>query len=211
MRQYFLLPKLLLAVALAALAFAGAARAAEKPDRGQARRAPVQDQAESIRFDPSTVAGARAGAAVLPGPASLHMLPLASADDRGSFYTDGARDGTPGGLTGFERAKLAGARAAVEAARAAGTLYGARPVEREILPDAAAVERMKLEALRALPPVTAVESASGLGPGFAPVQKFGPAGLNAIERAKVEALRAAAPADVTRQPAAETGERKGGR
>lgn len=196
---------------LAGSIVAGSATAADGPDRGRAP-AGVRDQAESIRIEPSLQPAVRAGTPVPSGHAVLRMLPLGSPEDKGSFFTDGAHGAAPGGLTDLERAKLEGARAAVEEARAAGTLFSVRRAEEGVFPDAAAVEAAKLRTLRAMSraPIES-DPAAGIGPGFQPVQKAGPAGLNAIERAKLEALRATAPPDATKRPATGDSERKGGR
>jgi hypothetical protein len=83
------------------------------------------------------------------GPFLTRALPPASEDDKGSVETIGGDPNAPRTLTDGQRAKLARARAAVEAARAEGTLAAFLAPEEEFGPPLSleAIEAMKLERL----------------------------------------------------------------
>jgi hypothetical protein len=105
---------------------------------------------------------------------------------RGGVMTDGGLGSVSSRLTVNERAKLDMARAAVEASRAAGTLYITELPEDTVpaSPDElAAMKMQQLEARRSAP--SAPDPIAGIGEGFAPVQEVGPLGLSPAEEAKL--------------------------
>jgi hypothetical protein len=104
--------------------------------------------------------------------------------DKGSAYTDGSIDLTVGPPPALELGKLAMGRAAVDAARRAGTLFVPAVAGPDITPEE--TEAMKLERLAATPPAPVVaDPAAGSGVETAPVQKTGPVGLTPAEIEKL--------------------------
>lgn len=188
--------------ALRALALLGCCLAvalpavADEPDRGAPAPSTQADSAEAIQA-PAPSADA---AAETPFIGPLELLTLSPVDplDRGSDFTDAGLGRGPAAPTLDEAAKLAMARAAVEASRAAGTLYavGPRPAD---LGDLDALRAAKLDRLRsqAPAPTPAQADASGVGGGLAPVQLVGPSEPTAEELAKLQGIapRPAAPAE----------------
>ncbi|MBM4117313.1 hypothetical protein FJ251_06145 [bacterium] len=189
-----LLVGLCLAAALPALA--------DAPDRGAPAPATQADGAEA---NPAPALPADATAEV-PFIGPLELLTLSPVDplDRGSDFTDAGLGRGLAAPTALEQSKLALARAAVEASRAAGTLYaiGPRPVD---LGDIDALRAAKLDRLRSQAPVPtpAQAGASGVGGGLAPIQLIGPAEPTAEELAKLQGIapRPAVPAES--EPAAQ--------
>lgn len=131
---------------------------------------------------------------------------IAPADpaDKGSTMTDAGRAGGSAAPTSAEEAKLALARAAIEASRAAGTLGGAA------LPEPAAsvapgdIERSKVRVMLArgassLP----IDPASGVGVDRA-IQEFGPPEMTPAEIAKVEGREIPITAAPAQTPASTT-------
>lgn len=183
-----LLVGLCLAAALPALA--------DEPDRGAPATSTQADGAEANQA-PAPAADA---AAETPFIGPLELLTLSPVDplDRGSDFTDGGLGRGPAAPTALEQSKLALARAAVEASRAAGTLYaiGPRPAD---LGNLDALRAAKLDRLRSQAPVPtpAEADASGVGGGLAPIQLIGPAEPTAEELAKLQGIapRPAAPAE----------------
>lgn len=183
-----LLVGLCLATALPALA--------DEPDRGAPAPSTQADGAEAIQA-PAPAADA---AAETPFIGPLELLTLSPVDplDRGSDFTNAGLGRGPAAPTRDEAAKLAMARAAVEASRAAGTLYavGPRPAD---LGDLEALRAAKRDRLRSQAPVPtpAQADASGVGGGLAPIQLIGPAEPTAEELAKLNGAlpRPAAPAE----------------
>lgn len=131
-------------------------------------------------------------------------------EHRGGVLTNAAR--TLPAVTAVERAKLDAARAAVEASRAAGTLFVTHlPVETpRATPDELAA--MKLQQLSARETVApAPDPIAGVGVDLPAVQEIGPAGLTPAEEAKLRGgilpLSPAPPAsDVTERGASATGD-----
>lgn len=188
--------------ALRALALLGCCLAvavpamADEPDRGAPAPSPQADAAEAIQAPaPSTDV-----AAETPFIGPLELLTLSPVDplDRGSDFTDAGLGRGPAAPNALEQSKLALARAAIEASRAAGTLYavGPRPAD---LGDLEALRAAKRDRLRsqAPAPTPAQADASGVGGGLEPIQLIGPAEPTAEELAKLQGLapRPAAPAE----------------
>ncbi|MFO7653854.1 MAG: hypothetical protein R6X25_08550 [Candidatus Krumholzibacteriia bacterium] len=130
----------------------------------------------------------------------LREAPLADGQDRGSFYTDAGEGRTGVQPNRAEQEKLASARAAVAAARDAGTLHAGPPEVPNV--SAAEIERRKREHLAALQPqVLPGADGSGAGEVPPPVQQVGLPGLNAHEQAKVAGDLRGAPAKAEAVPA----------
>jgi hypothetical protein len=101
------------------------------------------------------------------------------------------------GPTEAERMKLGAARAAVERARLAGTLYRVRAPRAETLPLPTDWEMQKRALTRVQAPKPfADDPTAGVGP-MPSVQKSGPAGLTPTEEAK---RRAPQPPAIDREP-----------
>jgi hypothetical protein len=125
----------------------------------------------------------------LSGTLLLRMLAPREPGDKGSEFTDagfGLPDAPPNAI---ERAKLEVARQALEAARAAGTLFLLpRRTERFDLPaDRERAEALKLQLLARRPAKLAPFLEAGVGP-FKPLHKAGKPGLTPLEQAKLEAF-----------------------
>lgn len=118
---------------------------------------------------------------------SLSSLQVAAdATQRGGILTDASYGLPTGPTTPGERLKLDAARAAVEAARAAGKLFITElpdctlPATRE---EMAAMKMQQLEARRSVPP--APDPVAGIGEDLKAVQETGPSGLTPAEEAKL--------------------------
>lgn len=117
------------------------------------------------------------------------LTPIEVAPDaaqRGGVMTDASAGLAEGPLTSDEHAKLDAARAAVEASRAAGTLFvtslpeDTTPATREEL------EAMKMQQLRAHHSVTpAPDPIAGIGEDLKAIQEIGPTGLTPAEEMKL--------------------------
>lgn len=104
--------------------------------------------------------------------------------DKGSVYTDGSIDLVVGPPPALELGKLAMGRAAIEAARLAGTLFVPAVPGPDITPEE--TEAMKLERLATMPPAPVVaDPAAGSGVETPAVQQTGPAGLSPAEIEKL--------------------------
>ncbi len=177
-------PAGLVLLTIAGLAFAPPARAAgDEPDRGRPAEAPAQS-AEAIQAPAAPLLPADG----LPyGPLELLTLNPVDPLDRGSDLTDAGLDAAPAMPSALEEAKLAMARAAVEASRAAGTLYVIGPQPAALAPPE--MQRAaKLDRLRSQPPVPMPDLAgpAGVGGGLEPLQLIGPSAPSAEELAKLE-------------------------
>ncbi len=181
------------AAALALLLLPFAAFASEEPVQGSTAPMP-EDEVESI------VAPAADALADLE-TFQLDVLwssPIPVAPEgtfhRGGVMTDGGLGSVSSRLTVNERAKLDMARAAVEASRAAGTLYVTNLPD-DTVPatpkELAAMKMQQLEARRSVP--LAPDPIAGIGEGFAPVQEVGPMGLSPAEEAKLRGETPATP------------------
>jgi hypothetical protein len=108
------------------------------------------------------------------------------AEHRAETFTD-ARLGLPAGpLTAGERSKLDMARAAIEASRAAGTLFVTALPEDTVPATEAEQQAMKMQMLEArtsAPPVA--DPIAGIGLNLPSVQEVGPSGLTEYEEAKL--------------------------
>jgi hypothetical protein len=116
----------------------------------------------------------------------LHLAPV-EPEDRGSSFTDAGlgQENVPNVI---ERAKLAMARAAIEAARAAGTLNMTAAPGPLLPPAPADIEAIKLEQLNNPAPITMPAEAGidGVGGGLEPLQLSGPQEPSAEELAKLQ-------------------------
>jgi hypothetical protein len=140
---------------------------------------------------------------------SLQPTPIAAdSEHRAETLTD-ARLGLPAGpITAGERSKLEMARAAIEASRAAGTLFiTALPEDTVPATEAelAAMKMQMLEARTSVPP--AADPAAGVGPNLPSVQEVGPSGLTEYEEAK---LRGENPPPPVQQESAPSEEARAG-
>jgi len=165
---------------------AGAAFA-DAPRRGPARPGPVM-ASEAIKAP--TVEAAKQ---VSPQKFMVARKSAATAEDKGSYYTDLGDPAARSALNEIEKAKLEMARAAVALARSSASLY------RPLLVEGMAMSREQAEAIKAEAARTRVSprvtNAPEMGVGeFAPLQLVGPEGLSALERAKFEAIRQGRPA-----------------
>lgn len=156
--------------------------AAAAPDQGQAEATPPQS-AEAIQA-PATIFQT-APLDQLQAPLELQHLTPVTPEDRGSAFTD-AGLGTIASPNAIERAKLAMAREAIEASRAAGTLmvFGPSPM---LPPAPADIDALKLEQLRqhVQPSAPAQAGADGIGGGLSPIQQTGPEAPTEAELAKL--------------------------
>jgi hypothetical protein len=191
----FFLPSLLLAAALALAPSAHAEDRSGPPRDGGREDLPANRTPELVRLwsTPAPMSATSAGA--LPPKLLRKPAPLSSVDAQPSVMIDA---GDPSaGPTEAERVKLAAARAAVERARLAGTLYRVRAPRAETLPLPTDWETQKRALSRVQAPKPfADDPAAGVGP-MPSVQKSGPAGLTPAEEAK---RRAPQPSPTDREP-----------
>jgi hypothetical protein len=158
--------------------------AAHGPQQGPAQSSPPQ-QTEAIQAPPVAVSPSGAVAPTTPGVLFYRSVPPSDPLDKGSTCTDMGAGFPAGPPTENERAKLEMSRAAVEAARAAGTLFISPIVAAHADPSAEAAQA-KLDALSAtrpaqLPP----DPAAGIGVPTPPVQLVGPPELTPAEIQKL--------------------------
>jgi hypothetical protein len=120
-------------------------------------------------------------------PTSLRPTPVApDAAQRGGVRTDASDGLPPGSLTALERAKLDEARAAVEASRAAGTLFMTELPDATLPATREELAAMKMQQLAARPSAApAPDPIAGVGEDLKPVQSNGPAQLTPAEEAKL--------------------------
>jgi hypothetical protein len=128
-----------------------------------------------------------------------------NAEHRAETFTD-ARLGLPAGpLTAGERSKLDLARAAIEASRAAGTLFITALPEDTVPATEAEQQAMKMQMLEArtsVPPVA--DPVAGIGPNLPSVQEVGPSGLTEYEEAKLRGENLPPPVQQESVPTEET-------
>ena len=117
----------------------------------------------------------------------MSFVPIASLDpaDKGSIMTDAGRQGGMASPTAAEEVKLAMARAAIEASRAAGLLGGTivPGAAAAVAPSDAAQSKVRMMLARGASPLPA-DAASGVGVDGA-IQEFGPPELTPAELAKI--------------------------
>ncbi len=173
-----------LTVALPALA------AGDAPDRGQPAPAPAQG-AEAIQAP----AGPLPAAVDLPyGPLQLFTLSPVEPLDRGSDFTDAGFGTAAGAPNALELTKLDMALAAIEASRAAGTLYAVGPqAPAPASPEDQRAAKLDLLRTRTQPAMPETAGPSGVGGGLEPLQLMGPAEPTAEELAKLEQSYPATP------------------
>ncbi len=199
------------AAALAMLLLPASALAAE-PVQGTSTPLSL-DEVESIVIP---------GMTELPDPETIQLdvlrsslIPIApdGAVHRGGVMTDAGLGMPVRPATALETLKLDMARAAVEASRAAGTLYVMQLPDDTIPATEDELARMKmqqLEARRSIP--SAPDPVAGIGENLTPVQEVGPAGLSAGEEAKLRGETptapqgAPAPADASANPISPEGD-----
>ena len=146
---------------------------------------------------------------ILVDAPSLQATDIApGAEHRGGKFTD-ARLGLPAApITAGERAKLDMARAAIEASRAAGTLFLTELPDDTVPATEAELESMKMQRLAARqstpPPADPI---AGIGENLPSVQEIGPSGLSEYEQAK---LRGENPAPMRQDDAASRDEQRVG-
>ena len=164
---------------------ASAEATGEEPRQGSAQTVPDQEvnanQAPSIGIE-------GAGLSTIPtfGEQYYRALAPIAAADKGSTYTDMGLALPSVDPTSLERAKLDLARAAVEAARAAGTLYLTTPADAHHDPSVEGA-RAKLDLLATTPPAQLPpDPAAAVGPTPPPVQLVGPPQLTPAEIQKLE-------------------------
>jgi hypothetical protein len=170
------------AAILTCILWAPAAMAADTPAPIHVGSEPTGEEVEAIQVPaiPVTEAELPAGSELTP----REVVPV-DPNDKGSVYTEGAGETLVGPPTALEAAKMAMARAAIEASRIAGTLFVPAA---EITPDDAGSqsEAMKLQRLATNPPAPVVaDPAAGSGVVTPPVQEVGPAGLTPQELEKL--------------------------
>ena len=189
--------------ALAMLGVAAVALAADGPRRGPARPGPVM-ASEAIKAP--AVDAAKSYVPLQKVLVTRRMA--ATAEDKGSLYTDMGDPSAPAQLNEIEKAKLDMARAAVALSRSAGTLYRPLPVEGMSMSREQA-EAIKLEAARTRTVAVPNSPAAGFS-NVPPVQLVGPEGLSELEQAKLEAVKAGRPVP-TPQSVAKPSRRSGSR
>ncbi len=180
------------------------ALAENAPDRSKAE-SPASDVTELNQLLPLIldVAPENQGVAIF----ELQFLAPVSAEDRGSSFTD-AGLGSVNDPNAIERAKLAMARAAIEASRVAGTLI-MPALPGPVLPPAPAdIEPIKLERYLNPAPIAVPEMAGpdGIGGGLNPIQEIGSDEPTAEELAKLQQSWPATPnskAPASVEPAAQ--------
>jgi len=188
MRPHGIPRRIFLALLLVMAAIASAAMGAEsqrapRPSPSRGEEPAVNDAPRISNIAPSAKL-ARPSSALL-----LRPVPPREPADKGSEFTDAGFGLPEAGPNAIERAKLEVARQALEAARAAGTLFLLpRPTEPlDLAADRERAEALKLE-LRARPPAKlAPFLEAGVGP-FKALQKAGRPGLTPLEQAKLEAF-----------------------
>jgi hypothetical protein len=125
------------------------------------------------------------------GQLFIRTLPPVSPDDKGSVYTDASDPASPAAApNALEQEKLAMARQAVEASRAAGTLWVTPLGGSQSTPPADA-EAVKLEQLRAMPSLPLQPDPAAAVGETPPLQVLGTSGMAEQERAKLEKSRSA--------------------
>jgi hypothetical protein len=196
---------------LALLLLPAAAFASAQPEQGMSARRSVEE-VESIVLS-ETGAPLELESIQLDGPwASPILVAPDGVAHRGGVMTDGGLGSPASRLTVSERGKLEMARAAIEASRAAGTLYVAQLPE-DTVPatpeELAAMKMQQLAARRSAAP--APDPIAGVGESFEPVQEVGPAGLSDAEQAKLRgetpiARQGSTPADASKAPISPEGD-----
>jgi len=170
------------AAAIAALLLPAVAAATE-PINEPAPVAAVPQEVESLFVPAPPVAPDADGLRFDVTPLVSEAVP-ADHEHRGGVLTNAAR-ALPV-VTAGERAKLDAARAAVEASRAAGTLFVTHlPVEtpRATPDELAAMKMQQLTARETIAP--APDPIAGVGADLPSVQEVGPSGLTSAEEAKL--------------------------
>jgi hypothetical protein len=172
------------AAALCALALTlGVALAEDAPQQGKPTQAD-RTASEAIQ-GPQLPAGVDLAGRSAAELSQFLQFASGEIDDKGSSFTDAGAGRVNAGPNALERAKLDMARAAVEASRAAGTLFvsAAGPT----LPERPAdIEAIKLQQLLSTPSqVDGIDVPAGLDPSLEPLQQMGPDALNAVEQAKL--------------------------
>lgn len=176
----------LLSLSLAGLAMALAAQASEMPQTGVEEPLAPQDseaiQAPAVPVEPSILLN--------PGSILLRWLDPVAPDDKGTWFVDQGLGRDPMGLTPLEQAKLAMARQAVEASRAAGTLLVTPPEEAPpyTTEELQAIKRQAWEARMPAQLDPEVSARVGVGVHLPPVQEAGPPGLTPQEQEKLDGL-----------------------
>ena len=181
-----------------------AAFASEEPVNEHGPSAPAQE-VESIVAPVSTILMEEEPVQIeAPSLQPSQIAP--DADHRGAQFTDARLGLAAGPITAGERSKLEMARAAIEASRAAGTLFVTELPDDTVPATEAELESMKMQMLAArqsTPP--APDPVAGVGENIPSVQEIGPSGLTEYEEAK---LRGEHPAAPMRQDDASTSEEK---
>ena len=174
------------ATALALLLLPAAVFATEPPVNTRPPVDRVVEEVESLHAPAADV--------VDPDPAEpmLFAVPLVAtpvapdAAQRGAVLTDASAGRPAAAPTAAERAKLDAARAAIEASRAAGTLF-VRSLPEDTTPatpeELAAMKRQQLEARSSVAPPA--DPVAGIGNDLRSVQETGPSGLTPAEEAKL--------------------------
>jgi len=136
----------------------------------------------------------------------LQSTPVAeTSEHRADMFTDSGLGQPAGPITAAERSKLEMARAAIEASRAAGTLFVTELPEDTIPATEAELQAMKMQQLAArgsTPP--APDPVAGVGSNLPSVQEVGPSGLTEYEEAKLRGEHPAPPARQEAMPSEET-------
>ncbi len=171
-------------IMLAASGSAIADSTTEGPQQGPAQAFPPQ---EVDAIQAPTIDETSLGAATSPTQAELfyRALPPIGASDKATIYTDMGLGLPATSPTALEQAKLDMARAAVDRARAAGTLFISPSVDAHSDPSAEATQA-KLNILRTTPPAQlSPDPAAGAGVEVAPVQLVGPPEMTPAEIQKI--------------------------
>jgi len=177
-------PRINFAAWAAILLLPAAGFASEEPDN-YPPPSPPAEEVESVVAPESSVR-LEDDAIQIEAP-SLEAIEIApNAEHRGATFTD-ARFGLPAGpITAGERSKLDMARAAIEASRAAGTLFVTELPDDTVPATEAELQSMKMQQLaarRSTPP--AADPVAGVGENIPSVQEIGPSGLSEYEEAKL--------------------------
>jgi hypothetical protein len=193
--------------ALSAILLAPAwAFASDEPVNQAPANAPVQEVERVV--SPEVANRIEEGPVELEA-SSLQSTPVTeTAEHRAEMFTDAGLGQPAGPITAAERSKLEMARAAIEASRAAGTLFVTELPDDTIPATEAELQAMKMQQLAArgsTPP--AADPVAGIGSSLPSIQEVGPSGLTEYEEAK---LRGEHPAPPIRQDATPTEETRAG-
>lgn len=180
--------------------------ASDDPVNQPPENAPVQEVERIV--SPESAISMEEGPIDVEAPSLQPTSIAADSEHRAATFSD-ARLGLPAGpITAGERSKLVMARAAIEASRAAGTLFVTELPEDTVPATEAELQSMKIQQLDARASISpAPDPVAGIGPNIPSVQEVGPSGLTEYEEAK---LRGENPPPPVRQETAPADEARAG-